>query len=313
METLLKMLRAVAEPSRLRLLALCVRGEFTVSELVQVLGQSQPRVSRHLKILCDAGLLQGLREGSWVFYRFAPNEDNAAVARQLIDLMPKADPVLANDSERLIQIKNDRNRIAADYFRKNAANWNKIRALHIDENTVDQAIKAAIFKSPVKQLLDIGVGSGRLLESLGPDLEEGEGIDMSPEMLAVARANLDQAGLSNCRVRHGDMYQLPYPDRSFDAATINQVLHYADEPQFSIREAARILKVGGRLIVADFAPHGREELRTEHQHRRLGFSDQDMARWFKAAGLTTEFSTALPGGALTVVLWSGVKPDESKK
>jgi len=311
METLLKMMRAAAEPSRLRILSICAQGEFTVSELVQVLGQSQPRVSRHLKVLCDAGLLQRLREGSWVFYRFAPVDDKKHEAQQLVGMMPKEDPVLMLDNERLSQIKEGRKRAAAEYFRNNAAQWNKIRALHIDEVKVEEAIRETVLKGPVKKILDIGTGTGRLLEILSPEHKEVEGIDLSHEMLVVARANIDQAGLANCRVRHGDMYQLPYRDQTFDAAIINQVLHFADEPAFSIREAARILKNNGRLVVADFAPHSREELRSEHQHRHLGIAEHDMARWFKAAGLIPKPSKELPGGPLTVVLWSGVKPEQT--
>ncbi len=310
MDIVLKMMRAAAEPSRLRILSICSQGEFTVSELVQVMGQSQPRVSRHLKVLCDAGLLQGLREGSWVLYRYAPSDGLEQTAERLVGLLPNDDPVLKSDTERLNQIKEDRKRAAADYFAKNAADWNKIRALHIDEQTVEQAIRETLFQDRVENLLDIGTGTGRLLEILGPDLKEAEGIDLSHDMLAVARATLDQAGLSNCRVRHGDMYQLPYRDGTFDAAIVNQVLHFADDPLYGIREAARVLKSGGRLIVADFAPHDREELRSDHQHRHLGIPDTDMARWFESAGLASEPSKQLPGGALTVVLWPGVKPSE---
>lgn len=307
METLLNGLRAAAEPSRLRLLALCAHAELTVSELVQILGQSQPRVSRHLKLLCEAGLLDRFREGTWAFYRLAERGPCAGLARQVIDLIPDGDATLALDLERLEAVKRANEERAAEYFRRNAGEWDEIRALHIADDEVEDAIVGLLPPNGVKDFLDIGTGTGRILELVGPHIERGVGIDLSREMLAVARSNLQRADLRNCQVRQGDMYQLPFPGGSFDAAVIHQVLHFAEDPAEVIAEAARALRPGGRLVVADFAPHQVESLRTEHAHRRLGFQDAEVQRWFAAAGLVPGRVVPLDGDPLTVCLWTATR------
>lgn len=305
MQDLLNGLRAAAEPTRLRLLALCAQGEVTVSELTQILGQSQPRVSRHLKLLCEAGLLERLPEGSWVFYRLAA----AKLARKLLQLLPAEDPILARDLKGLASVRAQRTASAAAYFRANAERWDAIRSLHVDEEEVERRLLALVPPEKVKDLLDIGTGTGRVLELFGQRGVNGVGVDLSREMLAVARANLAQANLRNCYVRQGDMYRLPFPDHSFDAVTIHQVLHFADEPAAAIAEAARVLRPSGRLVIADFAPHRLDHLRDEHAHRRLGFSDPEVSGWIAAAGLTPEPVVHLPG-TLTVSLWAGEKPEQ---
>jgi ArsR family transcriptional regulator len=307
MDTLLKSLKAVAEPTRLRLLVLCAEAEFTVSELVQILGQSQPRVSRHLKILCDAGLLQKLREGSWMFYRFAPEGVAANFAEHLLTLIPKDDPIFALDQKQLAGVKIERSQSASDYFRQNAADWDQIRGLHVDETKVEAAIAQAFLGDPIENFLDIGTGTGRILELIGSQAETAEGIDQSHEMLAIARGNLERAKVKNCKIKHGDMYQLPGADNAFDAACIHQVLHFADQPNRVIAEAARVLQPGGRLVVIDFSPHDIEDLRTIYQHRRLGFSDGELAHWFQRNNLSFKAPVHLPGGQLIVAIWTGIK------
>lgn len=307
MESLLNGLRAAAEPSRLRLLALCAHAELTVSELVQILGQSQPRVSRHLKLLCEAGLIDRFREGTWAFYRLAERGACADLARLVIDLIPEQDPTLALDLERLEAVKRANAQRAAEYFARNAEEWDKIRAMHIADDEVEKAIVRLLPPAGVCDFLDIGTGTGRMLELVGPHVERGVGIDLSREMLTVARANLQKADLRNCQVRQGDMYQLPFPGCSFDAAVIHQVLHFAEDPQEVIAEAARALRPGGRLLVADFAPHEVESLRTEHAHRRLGFQDSEVRRWFQAAGLVPGRILRLDGDPLTVCLWTATR------
>jgi ubiquinone/menaquinone biosynthesis C-methylase UbiE/DNA-binding transcriptional ArsR family regulator len=308
MDELLAALRAVAETTRLRLLVLCARGELTVSELAQILGQSQPRVSRHLKLLCEAGLLDRFREGSWVFYRLSADSAASALARHLVALCGAADETIALDLQRLAQINRQRAELAAAYFRENAAQWHKIRSLYIDEREVEAVLCDIVRARSPLDLLDIGTGTGRMIEILGPRVVHALGIDQSREMLAVARVNLERAGLANSSVRLGDMYQLALPDASFDAVVIHQVLHYADRPAEAIAEAARVLRPGGLLVVADFAPHGLEFLRDEHAHRRLGFSDADIAGWCRAAGLEPEPARHLPGDPLTVAIWTALRP-----
>src|SRR5258707_8159614 len=304
MNELLATLRAAAEPSRLRLLILCARGELTVSELAEILGQSQPRVSRHLKLLCEAGLLDRFREGSWVFYRLSTGKAARALARQLVAACDDSDPTIALDLQRLSAIKRQRADLASPYFRENAPQWHRIRSLYVDEREVEAALVDIIASAEPRDLLDVGAGTGRLLEILAPRVGRVLGIDQSREMLSVARVNLERAGLGNGSVRLGDMYQLALPDASFDAVVIHQVLHYADRPAAAIAEAARVLRPNGILILVDFAPHTLEFLRDEHAHRRLGFAEIEVAEWCRSAGLDPAPSRHLPGDPLTVVIWT---------
>lgn len=308
MEQLLTALKAAGEVTRLRLLVLCAHSDLTVSELTQILGQSQPRVSRHLRLLCEADLLDRRREGTWAYFRLARQGPGAELARTLVDAMPGDDPALSLDLERLEAIVGERARRAADYFQRNAAKWNEIRSLYADESEVEAVLLARVSEGRARDVIDIGTGTGRIIEVLGPRVEHAVGVDLSPDMLMIARANLDRARLRNCLVRQGDMYQLPVPSASFDAAVIHQVLHFAETPGAVIGEAARVLRPGGKLIVADFGSHGLEYLREEHLHRWLGFSDRDMRTWCEAAGLVPEDPVLLPGDPLNVVVWTAVRP-----
>jgi len=308
-EAVLTGLRAAAEPTRLRLLALLALGDLTVSEITHILGQSQPRVSRHLKLMCDAGLLDRFPEGAWVFYRLAGRGEGADLARALLALLPDGDSSLALDRQRLDAVRATRSEKAAAYFRDNASRWDEIRSLHVDEAVVEAALVGALSARPLRDLVDLGTGTGRVLELLGPKVESAIGIDLSREMLSVARANLDRAGLRHCMVRQGDITQLPLPAGSADAVTIHQVLHYAAEPSAVVAEAARLLRPGGMLVAVDFAPHALEALRESYAHRRLGFADAEVAGWFAAAGLVPDGAHHLPGKPLTVVLWRAKKPD----
>jgi len=304
---LLAALRAVAEPTRLRLLVLCSKGELTVSELAQILGQSQPRVSRHLKLLCDAGLLDRFREGSWVFYRVSAGDPASALALHLVTLCNERESPVALDLQRLAAIKRQRAERAATYFRENAPNWDRIRSLYIDEREVEAALAEIVAAAAPRDLLDIGTGTGRIIEVLAPQVGQALGIDQSREMLAFARVNLERAGASNGMVRLGDMYRLPLPDASFDAVVIHQVLHYADRPASVIAEAARVLRPNGVLIIVDFAPHVLEFLRVEHAHHRLGFADAEVAEWCREAGLEPALPRHLQGDPLTVAIWASYR------
>ncbi|MBL6927781.1 MAG: metalloregulator ArsR/SmtB family transcription factor [Rhodospirillales bacterium] len=306
-ERLLKGLRAVAEPTRLRILALCARGDLTVSELIRILDQSQPRISRHLRLLVDAGVLQRYREKSWVFHRLPRDGAMARLSKELISRLDEDDPALVEGFARLAEVKSERAAAAQAYFSRNAERWNELRKLYVDERDVEGLLVDMLGRRHLGRVLDVGTGSARILEVLAPYLDHGEGIDLSHEMLTVARTNLERAGLANCSVRQADMYDLPFEPNSFDAVTIHQVLHFADEPGRAIAEATRVLAPGGCLLVADFAPHGLEPLRDEHAHRRLGFADAEVVSWFGAAGLETVAVKNLPGNPLTVTIWRGEK------
>ena len=303
MDALLEALRAAAEPTRLRLLTVCAHGELTVTELTQILGQSQPRISRHLKLLCEAGLLQRHREGTSALFRVADHGASAGLARILVDLVPVEDATLARDLERLEAVKAARAEAAQAYFRANAAQWDSIRSLHVPEAEVEQALLDLLGGRAFSELLDIGTGTERMLELFAGRIRHGIGIDLNREMLAVARANLERCQLRNCQVRLGDMYHLPFPPKSFDAVTVHQVLHFAEEPAAAISEAARVLKPDGALALVDFLPHDLEYLREEHAHRRLGFAPDEVARWCRSAGLEVEDERVLAGNPLSVGVW----------
>jgi ubiquinone/menaquinone biosynthesis C-methylase UbiE/DNA-binding transcriptional ArsR family regulator len=313
MEELLQGLRAAGEPTRLRLLALCAHAELTVTELTQILAQSQPRVSRHLKLLCDAGLLDRHREGTRAYYRLAENGDAADLARTLVDLVPEESDILERDLARLEGIKQTRARLAAEYFRSNAGRWNEIRSLYVPEAEVEAALFEVIGAGKIGDFLDIGTGTGRVLEIMSPRIRRGVGIDLSQEMLQVARANLERADCRNCQVRQGDMYNLHLPGDQFDVAVLHQVLHYAEDPAAVLDEAARALRPGGRLIVVDFDRHQELFLQDEHQHRWLGFEEAEVTAWMAAAGLRAQAPVRLAGDPLTVLIWLAAAPVAADK
>jgi SAM-dependent methyltransferase len=308
LDKLLDGLGAAADPSRLRLLAICSQGEWTVSELVQILGQSQPRTSRHLKILAEAGLLDRFREGGWVFYRRAQSGEGARLARSLCRLLPGSDAALRLDQRRLDAVREARRRQAERFFGERAEAWDSERALAVDPAAVEAELRDLFARERPANLLDIGTGTGRVLQVLAGQIGFGLGIDLSHDMLAVARANLDRREARNCQVRHGDMYQLTLPDGSFAAVTLHQVLHFADDPFAALAEAARVLAPGGRLVVVDLAHHEVERLREQSGHRRLGFGDEEIGRWFKELGLVPDEQRRLAGPELIVVVWTARRP-----
>ncbi len=306
-------LKAAGEETRLRIVALLAEAELTVSELTDILRQSQPRISRHLRLLAEAGLVERYREGTWAFFRLGDRGGGASLARELVARLDPRDVTIARDRERLTTVRASRAAEAQKYFARHAAQWDRIRRLHVADDAVEQAIVAALADKPFRSLLDLGTGTGRLLELFGPDLERGLGLDMSRDMLTLARARLDRAGLRQCSVRQGDIYDLALPKDSFDVVTIHQVLHFLDDGARAISEAARVLRPSGRLLVVDFAPHNLEFLRDEHAHRRLGFAPETISGWLAAAGLDVVAQQTLSPnrkteGKIAVSLWLGRDP-----
>lgn len=301
MDDVLDALRAAADPTRLRILALLETGELTVSELVSILAQSQPRVSRHLKVLVDAKLLERIREGSWVFHRLSLGEGGLR-ARALVHLIPMDDPTRLQDAARLADIEGQRAEAAEDYFAKYAPEWDRLRQLDVDEEAVAALVREMLPLTSKQKLLDLGTGTGRMLQVLGPDVGEALGVDNSHEMLAVARSNLKRWGLENCQLRQADILALPLVYGTFDAVVVHQVLHFLDRPWTAIAEASRALAPGGRLLIVDLGPHDVEELREQHAHRRLGFADEEVQDWLQAQGLAVETIRHLPG-KLGVNIW----------
>ena len=308
----LAQLRAAAEPTRLRLLSLLAEGELAVGEIAKILNQSQPRVSRHLKLLAEAGLIDRTPEGAWVFHRLARAGAGGQVAAWLAAILDTGAQALAEDRARLNSVRKERTRAAAAYFRANAKNWDSLRRMHADDAEVERTLVRLLAgpdgREPLGELLDLGTGTGRMLELLGPLASRCEGIDLSHDMLTLARAALDRAGLAHGSVRHGDLYRLPHAGGAFDVAVIHQVLHFLVDPARAVAEAARVLRPGGRLAIADFAPHAVEELRARHAHRRLGFAESEVLGWCREAGLDPLGVAHIPGHPLTVTLWLARKP-----
>ena len=301
-------LKAAGEETRLRVLALLAEAELTVSDLTDILRQSQPRISRHLKLLVEAGLVERFREGTWAFFRLAEHGGGADVARALIERLNPGDQTITRDRERLSSVRQARAAAAQAYFRAHAAEWDRIRKLHVADEAVEDAIRAALSDKLFRSLLDLGTGTGRMLEMFGPDIERGLGLDLSLDMLLLARDRLERAGLRNCSVRQGDIYDLPLANDSFDVVILHQVLHFLDDGARAIREAARVLRPGGRLLVVDFAPHEQEFLREQFAHRRLGFAPDTVMQWITASGLDPVMHKSLapepgPEGKIAVSLW----------
>lgn len=299
--------QALADPTRLRILALLRAMELSVGELAQLLGQSQPRVSRHVRILSDSGLVGRRKEGSWVYLQLAEPERTESLFQLSNDIDPDAEQLFAADAARLDTVRADRAEAARRYFEAHAATWENVRSLHIADAEIERAIAALLAEKPMGALLDIGTGTGRMLELFAPKADSAIGIDRSSEMLRLARVKLDEAGICGASLRQGDMYALPLGDRSADSIILHQVLHYAQQPGAAIAEAARVLAPGGQLLIIDFAQHDRAELKEQDAHLRLGFADDAMRGWFSSAGLELDRIQRLGGGALTVILWRGLK------
>lgn len=319
MDQILRVLKALADPTRVRLVAVLSGGELAVNEIATALAQSQPRISRHLKLLTEAGVIERRVEGAWVFYRLADEaQPGAALARRALAGVDRDDQVLGLDRERLAGVRGERARLAARYFEAQAADWDAQRAAfypHADELA---ALERAAGAGPFGFYLDLGAGTGRALAAMSARARRAEGVDASRDMLTVARAALDAAGASHARVVQGDIMALAYPDGVADLISLQQVLHYLAEPGGAVREAARVLAPGGRLVVTDLAPHAAEELRSHHAHRRLGFSDGEVLSWFLDAGLCEPaIETLAPGpehpGALTVKVWSARRLGAARK
>lgn len=313
------LIRAMADPTRQRILRLAGAMELAVGELAQVLGQSQPRVSRHVAILCDAGLLEKRREGSWVFLN-QPNADGVGeegaegrrtlqAAAELLLVAEAEDTVFARqcteDRRHLADIRANREKAAAAYFAAHASEWDRLRALFAPAETVEATLVAALSAQPLGKVLDIGTGTGRIAELLEPYADHVTGLDKSPEMLRLARARLQDFPAERVALVQGDLGALPFEPGSFDTVVFHQVLHYAQEPGFALAEAARVCRAGGTIAIADLATHSREELRREHAHARLGFADAQMAEMLAAYGFIADAPRACEGGELVVKVWTG--------
>jgi ubiquinone/menaquinone biosynthesis C-methylase UbiE/DNA-binding transcriptional ArsR family regulator len=316
-EQAVDVLRAAGEPTRLRILALLAREELAVLELCRVLDQSQPRVSRHLKLLAEAGLVERFPDGAWVFYRLTTDRQEAEIVREVLDRIDDADPLLASDAQRLSGVQAERAAEAEAYFARNAGRWDEIRSLYVSEDAVEAAILEAAGPGPFRRLVDLGSGTGRMLTLLGNKAEHALGLDLSQQMLNIARRHAVEAKLERVDLRHGDIFRTGLPDGCADLVVVHQVLHYLGDPAAAVKEAARITAGDGRLLIVDFAPHGLEFLREQHQHRRLGFAEREMARWLAETGLRNVKVTSLPPAnireGLTVKIWAAERRRQAER
>jgi len=305
-------LRAAGEPTRLRVLSLLAGEELSVMELSRILDQSQPRVSRHLKLMTDAGLIERFPDGARVFYRLSSDSLARRLINTVLDVLD-ADAGEADDT-RLEAVRRDREAAAGAYFERVAPQWDRIRSLYVCETAIEATILKIAGEGPFERVVDLGTGSGRMLTLLGRKAKMSVGLDLSQNMLNIARANVTKAGLDKVELRHGDIFATRLPPQSADLVLVHQVLHYLADPAAAVAEAARLVMPGGRLLIVDFAPHQLEQLREEHQHRRLGFADDEMGQWLKSAGLKSSAPVALPPDTdgLTVSIWTAQRPAEAK-
>lgn len=314
-QTVVTILKAAAEPTRLRILLLLAASELNVKDLTRILGQSQPRISRHLKLLSEAGLIERTREGSWAYFQLVVAGPVGTLARRLLESVDLADAQLQRDRNRGEAVKREREVAAQTYFEEHAEQWDEIRSLHVTEGAVEKAMRQALGAGPFRHFVDAGTGTGRVLQLFADRFDRGTGIDINHTMLAYARAKLAAAGVTRARVRHGDLYDLGLEDGSADAVVVHQVLHFLSDPAQAIREAARVLEPGGRLLIVDFAPHELEFLRDTQAHERLGFAPAQVAQWLAESGLkvlSVEELAPKPGEPevkLTVMLWTAERPN----
>ena len=306
-------LKAAGEPTRLRILLLLAAGEFNVKDLTLILGQSQPRLSRHLKLLAEAGLVERFREGSWVYFHVSDRTRAQRLVLQLLATVDANDHSVVRDRERANALKREREAAAQDFFRAHAGDWDRIRALHVAESEVEAAMRAALGAGPFQLFVDLGTGTGRILELFAGCYERGLGFDLNQSMLTYARSKLAAAGLTRAQVRHGDIYNLALADGAASVVTMHQVLHFLSDPRAAVIEAARVLAPGGQLLIVDFAPHTLEFLRESEAHDRLGFSNAAVGQWLADAGLEARTVHELRPPAdqsdkLTVTLWLAERP-----
>lgn len=306
-------LRAAGEPTRLRVLSLLAGEELSVMEMSRILDQSQPRVSRHLKLMTDAGLIERFPDGARVYYRLSHD----AQARRLIDTVLDilAEDAGEADHRRLDEVRKDREEAAVSYFEQVAPQWDRLRSLYVSESAVEAALEKAVGPGPFERVVDLGTGSGRMLTLFGKKAKMSVGLDLSQNMLNIARTNVTKAGVEQVELRHGDIFATRLPAASADLVIVHQVLHYLSDPSAAVAEACRLVSPGGRLVIIDFAPHDFEHMREAHQHRRLGFADSEINGWLQDGGLSPSAPIALPHDAegLTVTIWTAERRLQDRK
>ena len=312
MDRLTSALKALAHGERLRILALLSHGELTVSELTQILGLSQPRVTQYIKSLEAAGIIERLKEGSWVFSRLRRGQEGlSAIVAATLAALPRDDAHLAADRRRLDDIRDKRAAAAQAFFADVANDRGQLGDEYLPQADIEAAIRDALGQRTFAHMVDLGTGTGRMLTLLADRVESGVGLDTSSDMLRVARHRLVEKDQAHLRVRHGDLHASPLPAGSAELVTLHQVLHYLDDPDEAIREAARLLTPGGTLLVVDFATHERDDFRDQYNHRRLGFSDAEIADAMAGCGILLSGTRAIAApDRPDVKVWVGTRTQQ---
>src|SRR5512133_3174193 len=293
---MLDTLKALADPCRLRLTAVLLAGEFTVQELTRILEMGQSRISRHLKILCEAGVLAVKHQGTWSYYRAGEDSNFFSAMRPVFERELEKLPERSRDLAAVAEVLEGRRRRSQEFFDRHARQWDDLARTLLPVPAYRQRLLDQVPEGAT--LLEIGVGTGGLLTELAARARQVIGVDHSPAMLEEARRRLTAAGIGGIDLRLGEMSHLPLPDAAVECVVANMVLHHAAEPVAVLREVRRVLKTGGVLLLADLARHEREAAREQLADQWLGFEEPELISWLKAAGFTEtaiQRITAAPG------------------
>lgn len=280
---MLDLLKALADPCRLRLVAVLLRAEFTVQELTQILDMGQSRISRHLKILSEAGVLSVKRQGTWSYYRVGEDSAFFCAIRPAFERELEQLPQRREDLAAVALALEARRRRSLEFFDQHARTWDVLSRTLLPVPQYQERLLSLV--PTVDTLLEIGVGTGALLPDLSRRAAKVIGVDHSPAMLDEARRRLDHAGNSAAELRLGEMTHLPLADGGAGCVVANMVLHHAADPQAVLAEITRVLKPGGILVLADLARHEREWAREQLADQWLGFEEEELRGWLQGAGL----------------------------
>ncbi len=293
---MLETLKALADPCRLRLTAVLLSGEFTVQELTRIMDMGQSRISRHLKILTEAGVLTVKRQGTWSYYRAGEECRFFSAIRPAFERELEMLTERSRDMAAVAEVLEERRRRSQEFFDRHARQWDDLARTLLP---VPEYHKRLIKQVPEGvTLLEIGIGTGALLIELAARAANVIGVDHSPAMLEEARRRLANDGVSSVELRLGEMSHLPLSDGSVGCVVANMVLHHAADPAAVLAEIRRVLVPGGVLLLADLARHEREAAREQLADQWLGFEENELTDWLKLAGfavVTTELVAADPG------------------
>ncbi|HBA88778.1 MAG TPA: ArsR family transcriptional regulator [Geobacter sp.] len=280
---MLDLLKALADPCRLRLVAVLLRAEFTVQELTQILAMGQSRISRHLKILTEAGVLSVKRQGTWSYYRVGDGNDFFRAIRPAVERELERLPERRDDLAAVALALEARRKRSLEFFDQHARSWDVLSRTLLPVPEYQERLLALV--PSVDTLLEIGVGTGALLPDLARRAHKVIGVDHSPAMLEEARRRVADDGNGAAELRLGEMTHLPLADGGAGCVVANMVLHHAADPQAVLAEIARVLKPQGTLVLADLARHEREWAREQLADQWLGFEVEELQGWLKGAGL----------------------------